>query len=259
MSANSLSANSLSANLLSANLQSANSLSGTQSSATHATLKGASVQRGRRAFLRSAVVVSIMAVTGCRHLFGPARPAQVEVPISNPFQVGMADPTLVWQQVVDAVDDYFRIKSETPVRMDSAAWLEGRLETFPEIGGTLFEPWRRDSTPGFERVQSTFQTIRRTAFVRVLPGPEGYLIDVKVTKEQEDVDHSQFPSAGSSVQAQNGTVVRTTNVLSDLPATIGWYPAGIGRDLELERRLAESIAGRLTDIEPPKRPGVFAH
>lgn len=212
---------------------------------------------------RVLVVFSLLcalAGSGCHQLFPDVtRPPQIEVPISNPFQVGMADPTLVWQQVVDAVDDYFRIKSETPVRVDSIAWLEGRLETFPEVGGTLFEPWRRDSTRGFERVQSTFQTIRRTAFVRVVPGPDGYLIDVKVTKEQEDVDHSQFPTAGSSVQSEGGAVVRTTNVLSDLPMTIGWYPAGIGRDLELERRLAESIAGRLTDIEPPQRPRLLTH
>ncbi|MGN6135372.1 MAG: hypothetical protein ACTHOU_12790 [Aureliella sp.] len=206
------------------------------------------------------VVAAGLLTSGCRHLFqDPNRPPQVEVPISNPFQVGPADPTLVWQQVVDAVDDYFRIKSETPVRVDSAAWLEGRLETFPEVGATLFEPWRRDSTPGFERVQSTFQTIRRTAFVRVVPGPDGYLIDIKVTKEQEDVDHSQFPTAGSSVASQGGTVIRTTNVLSDLPTTVDWYPAGMGRDLDLERRLAENIAGRLTNIESPERRGLVRH
>lgn len=222
---------------------------------------GVPVRRGRAALAAwSVVAAGLVIVGGCGHFFGDRnRAPQVEVPISNPFQVGRADPTLVWQQVVDAVDDYFRIKSESPVRVDSAAWLEGRLETFPEVGATLFEPWRRDSTPGFERIQSTFQTIRRTAFVRVVPGPDGYLIDVKVTKEQEDVDHSQFPTAGSSVQSQSGAVVRTTNVLSDLPVTIDWYPAGVGRDLELERRLAERIAGRLTNIEPPRRPGLLAH
>jgi hypothetical protein len=218
----------------------------------------------RTHLLRRALVASLLTciVTqlGCKHFFpGTGRPPQVEVPISNPFQVGLADPSLVWQQVVDAVDDYFRIKSETPVRRDSAAWLEGRLETFPEVAGTLFEPWRRDSTPGFERVQSTFQTIRRTAYVKVLPGPDGYLIDVKVVKEQEDVDHSQYPTAGSSVQRHDGTVVRNASVLTDIPTTIDWYPAGIGRDLDLERRLAESIAGRLTNIEAPQSNGWLAH
>lgn len=213
-----------------------------------------------RCALMTSLITCLITHLGCRHFFrGTGRPPQIEVPVSNPFQVGLADPSLVWQQVVDAVDDYFRIKSETPVRRDSAAWLEGRLESFPEVAGTLFEPWRRDSTPGFERVQSTFQTIRRTAYVKVLPGPDGYLIDVKVVKEQEDVDHSQYPTAGSSVQRHDGTVVRNASVLTDIPTTIDWYPAGIGRDLDLERRLAESIAGRLTNIEAPQSKGWLAH
>lgn len=213
----------------------------------------------RRGLLVSACAWMATAV-GCHHFF-PAtrRPPQIEVPLQNPFQVGPADPALVWSQVVDAVDDYFRIKSETPVRRDNAAWLEGRLETFPEVGGTIFEPWRRDSTRGFERLQSTFQTIQRTAYVHVIPGPDGYLIDVKVKKDKEDVDHSQYPSAGSSVQRHDGTVVRNANVLSDLPTTTEWYPAGIGRDLELERRIAESIAGRLTNIEAPEPVGILGH
>lgn len=213
----------------------------------------------RRAIL-AGMATCLMAPLGCRHFFpGPSRPPQVEVPISNPFQVGLADPSFVWLQVVDSVDDYFRIKSETPVRRDSVKWVEGRLETFPEVAGTLFEPWRRDSTPGFERVQSTFQTIRRIAHVRVLPGPDGYLIDVKVVKEQEDVDHSQYPTAGSSVQRHDGAVVRTASVLTDLPTTIEWYPAGIGRDLDLERRIAENIAGRLTNVEAPQTDSWLAH
>jgi len=206
------------------------------------------------------IIGLLVGVVGCNHLFQSRnRPPQIEVPIANPFQVGLADPSLVWLQVVDAVDDYFKIKSESPVRRDSEAWLEGRLETFPEIGATLFEPWKRDSSPGYERVQSTFQTIRRTAYVKVLPGPDGYLIDVKVIKEKEDVDHSQFASAGSAVQRHDGTILRNVNTLSAMPQTVNWYPAGLGRDLDLERRLAENIAGRLTKIEPPRRSGLFGH
>jgi hypothetical protein len=192
-----------------------------------------------------------LALPGCGHVLGGRRPPVIEVPMANPFQVGLADPVFVWQQVVDTVDDHFRIAVERPVRRDEAAWLEGRLESYPEVGATVFEPWRRDSTPGFERLQSTFRTVRRTAYVKVLPGPDGYLIDVQVVKEQEDVDHSQFPTSGSATLREDGSVVRTTNVLNDAPRTIGWYP--IGRDLELERRLVERIAGRLTNVEMPRK------
>lgn len=222
--------------------------------------------------LACSILAGLLCLSGCRFFSqSPSGPPRVEVAISNPFQVGPADPTLVWEQVADAVDDYFRIKSETPVRRDSAAWLEGRLETFPEIASTLLEPWRRDSTPGFERMQATIQTIRRTAYVKVIPGPDGYLIDVKVIKEQEDVDDAQGLSAttgestaattgvSTSVRSEgtgSGSLIRSTSDIRDMPSTVGWYPAGIGRDLELERRLAEQIAGRLTNIEPPRKGGL---
>ncbi len=125
----------------------------------------------RRGMLLSACAFTVSAV-GCHHFYaGPRRPPQIEVPLANPFQVGPADPALVWAQVVDAVDDYFRIKSETPVRRDNAAWLEGRLETFPEVGGTIFEPWRTDSTRGFERLQSTFKPFNAPLMYMSFRGP----------------------------------------------------------------------------------------
>ena len=93
----------------------------------------------------------------------------VEVPVSNPSRVGPLDPEFLWFQIVDAVDDYFRIQSEQWVRRDNVQWLEGRLTTYPEVSGTSLEPWRREAARGFERLQSTVQTIRRTATVRVVP------------------------------------------------------------------------------------------
>ncbi|MFO1063518.1 MAG: hypothetical protein U0892_06595 [Pirellulales bacterium] len=205
-----------------------------------------------------AVCLALGSPIGCGHFAATRRPPPtIEVPIANPFQVGMADPAFLWRQVVDEVDNYFRIAVESPVRRDEIAWIEGRLETFPEVGSTLLEPWRRDSTRGYERIQSTFKTIRRTCYAKVIPGPDGYMIDIQVIKEQEDVDHSQYPSAGSSTQRHDGSVVRTGNTLSDLPSTIGWYT--IGRDLELERRIAEGIAGRLTNVETPRRNGLLDH
>ncbi|RMF36803.1 MAG: hypothetical protein D6753_18775 [Planctomycetota bacterium] len=175
----------------------------------------------------------------------------IPVPLPNPAQVGPVDPDFLWRMVVDTVDDYFRIQSEQPVRRDQSAWLEGRLTTFPEVSGTSFEPWRRDTTPGFERLQSTIQSIRRTATIRVIPEQNGYSIEVRVVKEQEDVDQSQFATAGASAQRHDGTVVRSDPQVRSLPITLGWFE--IGRDLQLEQRILEGIVGRVTDVEPPRR------
>ena len=66
-------------------------------------------------------------------------------------------------QAVDAVDDYFRIEREERVRLIGGVLTEGRIDTFPIIGSTIFEPWRKDSTPGYEKVHATLQSIRRRA------------------------------------------------------------------------------------------------
>lgn len=182
---------------------------------------------------------------------GPTPPPPIEVPVSNPANVGNVDPDFLWRMIVDSVDDHFRIDNEQQVRRDDVNWLEGRLTTFPEVSGTSFEPWRTDTARGFERLQATFQTVRRTATVRVVPEPTGYQIQIEVLKEQEDVDQSQFSTAGAAAQRHDGTIIRNENQLRQLPVTLGWYE--IGRDRELERRIMEGILGRITRVEPPSK------
>ncbi|MCR9295834.1 MAG: hypothetical protein NXI32_24210 [bacterium] len=202
----------------------------------------------------------MLCCAGCHHWNWPAvglppmnlgPPPPIEVPVSNPANVGEVDPDFLWRMVVDTVDDHFRIDTEQPVRRDNVNWLEGRLTTFPEISGTSFEPWRRDAAMGFERLQSTFQTVRRTATVRVIPDPTGYQISVEVIKEQEDVDQSQYAAAGAAAQRHDGTIVRNENQIRQLPITLGWYE--IGRDRILEQRIMEGILGRVSNVEPPRR------
>lgn len=204
-------------------------------------------------------------VTGCHRMPNMALdkglqllapPPPIEMPVSNPAHVGAVDADFMWRQIVDAVDDHFRIDSEQPVRRDNMNWLPGSLTTYPEVSGTTLEPWRRDTARGFERLQSTIQTIRRTAKIRIVPEATGYLIDVQVMKEQEDVDQSQFATAGAAAQRHDGSIIRHENQLRQAPITLGWYE--IGRDRDLERRILESILGRITNVEPPRK-GLLHH
>ncbi|MEZ6135665.1 MAG: hypothetical protein R3C53_12215 [Pirellulaceae bacterium] len=203
------------------------------------------------------LVVLLLLSSGCHRftMFGNSAanrpPPPVSVPLTNPHHIPAADPDFLWNQVVDSVDTYFRIKSEQPVRRSNTNWIEGRLSTYPEVSGTTLEPWRRDAARGFERLQSTFQTIRRTATVRVIPEDAGYSIEVQVLKEQEDVDQSQVASAGSAAQRHDGTIIRNENQLRQLPLTLGWFE--IGRDRELEQRIMSEIIGKLTHVGPPRK------
>ncbi len=69
--------------------------------------------------------------------------------VNNPVPLSEQDPEFLWLQIVDTVDDYFRIKTEQRFRKDSEQWLEGRIETYPEIGATALESWRKDALRAF--------------------------------------------------------------------------------------------------------------
>lgn len=220
-----------------------------------------SVWRRYEVCLVLCVLVATPFAVGCHRLrkavdFRPAPPPALEVPVSNPAYIGEVDPDFLWRMVIDTLDDHFRIETEQPVRKNQETIMEGRVTTYPEVSGTTFEPWRRDTSRGFERLQSTFQTIRRTATVRVIPEATGYQINVEVIKEQEDVDQSQFATAGASAQRHDGSIVRNENLIRQLPLTLGWFE--IGRDLDLERRIMEGILGRITNVEEPRR-GLTRH
>jgi hypothetical protein len=164
-------------------------------------------------------------------------------PISNPLFIPPLDRDLVWNQMVDAVDDYFRIEREDRVRLIAGVLTEGRIDTFPTIGSTLFEPWRVDSTQGYEKLHATFQSIRRRATLRLIPTEGGYLFDVVVQKELEDLDKPEHATAGGATLRHDGTIVRQQGPPGRFSVTLGWIP--IGRDVTLEQRILADFSARL--------------
>jgi hypothetical protein len=176
--------------------------------------------------------------TGCR-LF--SRPGNG--PLQNPMFIPAVDRELLWNQTVDAVDDYFRIEREDRVRLIGGVMTEGRIDTFPTIGSTVLEPWRTDSTRGYEKFHATLQSIRRRATVRVIPTEGGYLLDVVVQKELEDLDKPENSTAGGSTLRHDGTLVRQEGASGRYSVTLGWIP--IGRDMRLEQRILADVSGRL--------------
>lgn len=167
--------------------------------------------------------------------------------VANPISLPPAEDNFVWLQVVDVVDDYFHIRSEQPVQNRGDIVLDGRLETSYRAGASITEPWRKDSTSGFERLQSTFQSIRRRAIVTVRPQGAAYELEVVVQKELEDTDRSQFATEGAASPKREVTIVRTDDGIDDTPRTLGWIP--LGRDQSLEQVILQDILGRVTKAD----------
>ncbi len=202
-----------------------------------------------RGFIATALLT--LAATGCALGPGWSDPSgpPVAVLCDNPMLVPARDPQQLWETVADVVDDYFRIEREVPVRPIGSTFTEGRLDTYPEVASTILEPWRHDSADTYEKIESTLQSIRRRAQVRVTPVREGYWMDVAVFKELEDVTRPAHASAGSATFRNDSSLTRVVNPLGEQDIHAGWIP--MGRDRALEQRILAQLQERLGLIAPP--------
>ena len=195
----------------------------------------------------------LILATGCSWIHGLHGSYQSATPLAleNPFYVPVHDREYVWNQIVDTVDDYFQIDRERRVRDIGGALTEGRIDTFPTVGSGCLEPWRKDSVGAYERLHASLQSIRRQAVVRVVPYEQGYLIDVQVYKELEDVQRPLQATAGSTLASHDGVNVREAGPFDGGPGTLGWIPQG--RDAALEQRMVSQILGRLAPTNAPSK------
>ncbi|MEL6106751.1 MAG: hypothetical protein AAFU85_11960 [Planctomycetota bacterium] len=197
-----------------------------------------------RRFVLSAIFLAAAISSGCGQLAYrlDRRPPSEFVP--NPLELPPAPDQFVWSQVIDTLDDYFRIAREQPVQNSSTLLMDGRAETSYRAGASLAEPWRKDSTAGFEALQSTLQSIRRKAIVTVQPRGAGYTLQVIVHKELEDTDRTQYATETTATRRHDGTLVRRDDGNDDNPQTLGWI--SLGRDTSLEQRILRDIFDRVT-------------
>jgi len=199
------------------------------------------------------VMLLMIAALGCTASIGcragtaavapPALPAG-GLAVSNPMLVQVPDRELVYQQVVDTIDNYFKIQSERRMRLVGDIVTPGRIDTFPVIGTTLLEPWRAAHDLGPETVHNTLQTIRRHAIVEMLPTDGGFLISVHVMKELEDLSQPEESTIGSATLRHDNTLVAVERQLREGPVTLGWIP--LGRDMTLEQKILLEIQARLS-------------
>ena len=192
-----------------------------------------------------AVGLLLAALAGCASSVPYAGPTQQPAGgfSENPVFLPHGNHEHVWETVVDVVDDHFKIEREEPVRLIGDVLTEGRLDTFPLVGSTVFEPWRGDSANGNERLESTLQSIRRRAEVRVIPDQGGYWVDVAVFKELEDAVRPAEATAGEATFRHDGTLNRVAGPVGRQQINDGWVP--LGRDAALEQRIVGQLQTRV--------------
>lgn len=175
--------------------------------------------------------------------FGLPKQPKIEGRVPNPLYVRASNPDAAWEAVAREASRYFPIRSEERVRQHGAMLTEGRLETQWAVGSTIFEPWRRDSAGSYDRWQSTLQTIRRRATIRVIPAAGGYELDVRVDKQLEDLNRPEMASAGAA-SIRNDSALPTDRIspIDAIRDSGQWID--IGRDEALEQRILKRLGSR---------------
>ncbi|GMQ80335.1 MAG: hypothetical protein BMS9Abin04_311 [Planctomycetia bacterium] len=191
-----------------------------------------------------------LAAAGCTSFVSPGQSPAVPVLLENPALMPVRDHALVWEQLVDVVDDYFRIQNQQSVQLVGNVLTEGRIDTFPRGGATYLEPQRRDSVGPYNRLESTLQTIRRQAHIRVIPEEHGFLVEVVVFKELEDLERPEHATTGTATFPTNTVSKGRVAKQDDHSLAIARPWISLGRDVALEQRILAQLGTRL-GIGPP--------
>ena len=187
---------------------------------------------------------------------GPVVPGPPPAP-KNSVVIPPLNAETVWPQMVDVVDDYFKIAAEQRVVFSNGVPAEGRIDTFPQTGSTLLEPWRGDSVGFRERLESTMQSIRRIGTMRLSPDPGGWRIEVVVQKELENMPRPMMATTGGASFRNDDSLYRYGTPLPTLgqqvgdqprpvaapTPNLGWIP--LGRDPLLEQRMLSKVLAKL--------------
>ena len=184
----------------------------------------------RCAFLAS---VGILAAAASCTL--PSLGPGVQPAVSNGFFVPATNHEAVWERIVDVLHDYrFEIARENK--------LDGFIETEYKTGSSVMEPWHIETVGLENRLESTFQSIRRKVFVRLtrpVDASAGFQVSVEAFKELEDLEGVAANSPGGATFQENSPLQRDLNVVVGQSTPSGWI--AVGRDFVLERALAQRL------------------
>jgi hypothetical protein len=177
------------------------------------------------------VLVAALVLCGLSGCVGPQISATPQC-LPNPVFVPASDYSVVWENAVDVMHSL-----QLPIERESK--LDGIIETDYKVGAGLLEPWHQDAVSMTDRLEGSFQSIRRRAVMSITPTQGGFLVGVEVIKELENPGKLIINSPGHSTFQENTPLQRDLNVVIGPSTPDGWIQQG--RDPGLE----QSILARL--------------
>ncbi len=148
-------------------------------------------------------------------------------PVANPIFVAVnsgnpESDLFVSERAADVMAKY-------NFEIDTTNQLEGTIATQYKVGSGILEPWHRESVGLENRLESTFQPIRRKVLVHFVRVEGGYLVSVEALKEIEDLTSPTPNSPGGSTFPQNYPLRRDLNLVLGQASPSGWIPSAATR------------------------------
>ncbi len=141
----------------------------------------------------------------------------------------------LFERILDVIDDDFAIAF--------ASRYDGRIETHPRLAPGLEQPFKNGSPDWYERALATLQTYRHRCFVVMQPTERGYLINVTVLKELEDLPQPTRERRGGASFRGDADVDRRFEMAEPNAVSHVWIPKG--RDYAYEQKILRKIRWRV--------------
>jgi hypothetical protein len=152
-------------------------------------------------------------------------------------QPGPEAYALLFERVLDVLDDDFEIAF--------ASRYDGRIECKPKIAPGLEQPFKSGSPSLFERTLATFQTYRHRCMVLIQPVDKGYLINVTVLKELEDLKQPTRETGGGAAFRSDADIDRRFETIDPAVVSFVWIPRG--RDVPMEQKILRKIRWQVNE------------
>jgi hypothetical protein len=143
----------------------------------------------------------------------------------------------LFETVLDVIDNDFEVAI--------ASRYDGRIEGAPRIAPGYEQILKPGSPSLYERLLATCQTIRHRCIVLIQPAEGGYVVNVTVLKELEDLPNPTREQSGAAAFRTDVNIDREREVVDPLVISNSWIPKG--RDFDYEQKILREIRRKIRD------------
>ncbi len=141
----------------------------------------------------------------------------------------------LFETVLDVVDNDFEVAI--------ASRYDGRIEGAPRIAPGFEQIFKPGSPSVYERLLATCQTIRNRCIVQIQPAEGGYIVNVTVLKELEDLPNPTRELSGAAAFRTDVNIDRESEIVEPLVISLAWIPKG--RDCDYEQKILRELRRKL--------------